>query len=238
MLTRNLSKVLLVGSILLGGNTVGNCSVESTEDQSRPLPGHTMLNITGQTFYHLDPASQSDIIKSFISVFSDPNTLQTIINITTGSNFDVPAQADIQKLPFNIAILVSNLQNKLDLEKKMKNTDSQDSPSKFFKSLNDTAENTVQGAIYDEDGRFLDDDLRHAQEEISLLIDYAHRSCPIGSTLEKILNDLDAYYKDEGRTAEFIECVRFVINNIRELDLSSVSEETSKRLRQLKEITI
>ena len=89
-------------------------------------------------------------------------------------------------------------------------------------------------AIYDEEGWFLDDDLRNAQAEMSLLIDFAHRSCSINPTLEKVLKYLDSYYKDEGKSTEFIECTQFVINSVDKLDFSLISPENKKKLQQLR----
>ena len=94
-------------------------------------------------------------------------------------------------------------------------------------------EKSSTASIYDEEGWFLDDDLRHAQEQMSLLIDFTHKSDPINPKLEKIFNNLDNYYKDEGKSKEFIECAQFVINSIKKLDFSLFSSENNERLQQL-----
>jgi len=90
--------------------------------------------------------------------------------------------------------------------------------------------------IYDEEGRFINDDLRNAQSAIWRINDYAHRFTPIDETIECSLDYLERYYGEvEKITTEFSECVNLLQNELMSCK-REVQYDISQRCAELFEL--
>ena len=208
--TKNLNKLLLIGTVLVGNSMNGNCASSPIDHIVSPRI------LSTNSIKELPIKTQNTLFLTTLDSLSDSTFTQTFVESLSTKERSV-FFSKITTAYLNILTQVPKFGEQIMVYTQPTHSDE--------RSLTDT--------IYDEEGWFLDDDLRHAQEEMSLLIDFAHRSAPINPILEKVLNNLNNYYEDEGKSKEFIECAQFVINGIKKLDFSLFSSENSERLQQL-----
>lgn len=106
--TKNLFKLLLIGSVLISGN----CTSTSIESQIISPTSHSMKTITEELFQALDRNSQNNFIESSIIIFSSPKIMQDILERVTRGELQIPASVDLTIMLSNIALLHAKLQEK------------------------------------------------------------------------------------------------------------------------------
>lgn len=122
--SKNLNKLLLIGTVLVGGSINGNCASTSIESQIISPTSHSMKTITGEIFQTLDRNSQNHFIESSIIAFSNPKIIKDILQRITQGELQIPVLVDSTIMLSNIALLHTKLQEKASsLEIKVTKTD-------------------------------------------------------------------------------------------------------------------
>lgn len=212
--SKNLNKLLLIGTVLVGGSINGNCASTSIESQIISPTSHSMKTITGEIFQTLDRNSQNRFIESSIIAFSNPKIIKDILQRIAQGELQIPVSVDSTIMLSNIALLHTKLQEKASsLEIKVTKTDTST-------KLDSNTIAEIQSVISPENMHKIA--IRHASNSASIhvLTGYVSELCgsqiPNLNTFRKLKLKIQSLLQDESPNKDWI------ISLISELD--SVSQ--------------
>ena len=153
--TKNLNKLLLIGSVLIGSSINGNCASTSIESQIISPTSRSMKTITEKSFQTLDRKSQNNFITSAIIAFSNYELIQDILQRINKDELQIPVSVDSKIMLSNIALLYTTLQKKASpSEIKVKKTDTStkldSNATAEIQSVESSSDSDSSGTDFDE----------------------------------------------------------------------------------------